>query len=64
MADFILTRKIPKYNQVSQYPKISIQREVYDELKKVAAESYMTISEVASAAIRHALSELKWVDEE
>lgn len=64
MADFILTRKSKKYNQISQYPKISIQRDVYAELQKVAVDANMTISEVASSAIRHALNELKWVDEE
>lgn len=63
MADFILTKKRREWTAHGNFPKVSLNRDVYEQLHKVALEADMSMAAVACKAIQHALSELKWVEE-
>jgi len=61
---FILVRKRREYTQSGTNPKISVDKQTYEALQSVAAESGRSLSEIARQAIGFALERLSWVDEE
>lgn len=60
---FLLVRKNKKYSSNDRFPKISVRKEIYEELAAVASESLLSMSELASQALRFALDRLDWVEE-
>ena len=65
MNKFILVRKPRKYTQTDlTRPKIRIDDEAYRELTKMAYETGMSITGIASKAIKFALEQLEYVDME
>lgn len=61
---FIVTRKRREYTQSGHAPKISVDRETYGALQRVAVESGISMSRITIQAISFALDRLEWCDEE
>lgn len=60
---FIVVRKNKTYTSNDRFPKISIRRELYEELASAANESGLSMSELSGQALRFALDRLEWVEE-
>ena len=60
---FIVVRKNKTYSSGDKFPKISVRKELYEQLATVANESGLSMSEIAGQAIRYALDRLEWVEE-
>lgn len=60
---FIVVRKNKTYTSNDRFPKISIRRELYEELASAANESGLSMSELSGQAIRYAMDRLEWVEE-
>lgn len=52
-----------KYTSNDKFPKISVNREIYEELASAANESGLSMTEIATQALRFALARLEWVEE-
>ena len=60
---FLLVRKKRRYSSGDSFPKISVRRELYEELADIASESGLSMTELASQALRFALDRVSWVEE-
>lgn len=60
---FVVVRKNRTYSSSDRFPKVSIKRELYDQLATVANESGLSMSDLTGQAIKYALDRLEWVEE-
>ena len=60
---FVLVKRSKKYQSGDRFPKVSIRRELYDQLAQIASESGLSMSELTSRAISFSLERLSWADE-
>lgn len=60
---FVLVRQSRSYQTNNRFPKVSIRRELYDQLAQIANESGLSMSELTAQAISFAIDHLEWIEE-
>lgn len=60
---FVLVRKRREYGSSDQYPKIRTDRETYETLAHLAAESGQSIAEIVRQAVAFSVDHLEWAEE-
>ena len=60
---FVLVRKRREYNSSDQYPRIRTDRETYETLADLAAESGQSIAEIVRQCVSFSVDHLAWAEE-
>lgn len=60
---FVLVRKRKEYGSGDQYPRIRTDRETYETLAELAAESGQSIAEIVRQAVAFSVERLVWAEE-
>lgn len=59
----ILVRKSNRYVQTSANPKVSVDANTYEKLKRTAMETNLSISEIVRTFVNYASEHVRLVDE-